>query len=488
MSTEPSTTTGELDPTPYIRTFAKDYAALAGKDPEQAQKKPEKKEKKIKPKKEKRKKQKKSKTAESEAPAFVVEEESKAEPLTQPEEPTQRTETLDEKIRRLAPPELASQSIPNETFALPQIAPGDIVQQQPDRADILARLKARALEEKYVAPIVAPIAEELPPPPLEVPKTQQESPFPLHTYKTDFQDHIKNEHASPFSVLAAEKDAPVQKAVPIKRNIGGFLAVALGIVLLVVGAGGVYAAYLYMSKNAPVLSIPSTPSLITPDSRIQLTGSGQQLLTALAQQAAEPLADGDVALMYVDESTTTPQGVQEEPASGGAFIAELNLAAPDILLRNIDPASMVGIVSASGETRPFFILRVDSYERTFAGMLQWEPTLYGELSELYPEYPLPVIPSQPVVISSTTTEATSTTKTAGKSIPQQKIVTSIAPNSNLPANEFVDETVESHTVRALKDNSGRTLVLYGYADKETLIIARNEAAFTLLLNKLTSGS
>jgi hypothetical protein len=365
-----------------------------------------------------------------------------------------------------------------EIISLPSIAPGDIVAggdiatQAPDddRAGILARLKQRALEHS-VAPVSQVLEPIIPTPPVvptpEIPIAPitpepivtvapkvviQEAPSPIHTFRTDFQDHVKEERASSFSVLAAEKDAHVRKRTPKKRNASGVLAIAGGVILLIAGVGGIFAAYVYMSKNAPVLSIATPSSLITPDSSVVLSGSGSDLLQALAVQGSQPLANNKIVLTYVNESTTTPQGVTEEPASGGAFIAELNLQAPDILLRNIDPTSMVGIVSAGNEARPFFILQVESYERTFAGMLEWEPSMYESLSTLYPEY------------------------------------AASGANSTLPAAQFIDETVDSHEVRALKDNSGRTLVLYGYADKQTLIIARNEAAFTLLLNRLQAGT
>jgi hypothetical protein len=82
-------------------------------------------------------------------------------------------------------------------------------------------------------------------------------------------------------------------------------------------------------------------------------------------------------------------------------------------------------------------------------MLGWETDMPEDLALLYPAYP----------------EAPQT------------------PGSGQVA-RFVDETVANHDVRALKDSAGRTILLYGYRDKQTLIIARDEAAFTALLVRL----
>ncbi len=165
--------------------------------------------------------------------------------------------------------------------------------------------------------------------------------------------------------------------------------------------------------------------------------------------------------MYVNQSTTTPQGTVESPASGGAFISALTLQAPDLLLRNIDPSSMVGLVHAGSQTAPFFVLRVTSYERTYAGMLEWEPSMLQSLAPLYPEYP-----------------EGNTGSTTNSSF----------DTSSAPEQQFVDELLGTVSVRALKDGAGRTLIIYGYADRRTLLIARDETAFQLLLSKLSTSS
>ena len=366
-----------------------------------------------------------------------------------------------------------------------------------DRAAILARLKERVATHQLenpqqpIVPIqpVEPISTSKMMPrnetPLEVPRIPvpqpplppvlpgQETSSPLHTYTSDFADRIDTQHASTFSVLAAEKDAVKPRQVPIapKKKSPAF-AIAMSVVLVLLGAGIAVGAYFYMSKNAPVNIVSGPSSLIATDSKVQLTGTGRTLLSALGAKAAEPLAANNVLLTYVDESTTTSQGVVEQQATGGAFITELNLPAPDILLRNIEPSSMVGIVHAANETRPFFILRVDSYERTFAGMLSWESTIQSSLQVLYPLYP---------AIAPQTTSATTNTSTSTKIFIPPVI-------TNAPTNQFIDEIVANHSARALKDTSGRTLLIYGYADKQTLVIARDEAAFTILLSRLATNN
>ncbi len=290
----------------------------------------------------------------------------------------------------------------------------------------------------------------------------QTTSTPLHTFSSDFSDRIDSERASRFSVLAAETDAHSAKAERPKSS-GGLVPVLIGVVLIIAGAVGIYAAYsVFHGRTAVTLSL-TPPSLITPDQSVELSGTGQNLLEALASQSQTPLPENTVLLTYISEATTTNAGSVEVPGSGNSFLEALGLPAPDILLRNIGSESTVGVVHAGTETAPFFIIRVTSYTRTFAGMLDWEPTMASDLAELYPPYPVTA-----TVISSST------------------------PGSNVAVpvtqpNQFIDEVVDNHNTRVLQDSEGRSIIIYGYADPQTLIIARDEDAFTLILSRLQTA-
>jgi hypothetical protein len=277
---------------------------------------------------------------------------------------------------------------------------------------------------------------------IQVPK---EKLSPIHTYKSDFSDHIDQQGASTFAVLAAENDAPRIKR-KVRRSSNKLLPVAAGFVLIVAGIGAAYGAYVVLGEKAPVPVLSTVVSSIVPDGRVELSTKSGPLIEALAAQANQVITSGSVIQTYITASTTNS-------GNSNSLFTAMNLQAPDILIRNTDPASTIGVVHAGTETRAFFILNVSSYERTFAGMLQWESTMPTDLVSLYPSYPAEA------VTSSTTPVAVGT-------------------------EGFVDEVVASHNARALKDASGKTVLLYGYADSRTLIIARDEQAFELLLSRL----
>lgn len=294
------------------------------------------------------------------------------------------------------------------------------------------------------------------------------SASPLHTYTSDFADRIDRQRASTFSVLAAQSDSrsdsgfrTATTVTPSKRR--GMLTMALAVLLILVGIGGIYAAYRFASTGEKTEVTLGVPSLIFADEKMELPGPDYR--QDLANAAAQPLVEGNILITYVTVASSTPLGLKSAPQPGGALIRLLSLGAPDILLRNVDVSSTVGVVSAGGQTSPFFVLRVNSYERTFAGMLGWENRMLSDLQPYYPQYETPI--PEPVVTATSTTQVSSL----------------IALPS---AAGFTDAIVSNIDVRVLKDGAGRTLILYGYSDKETLIIARDEAAFTTLVARLAA--
>jgi hypothetical protein len=284
----------------------------------------------------------------------------------------------------------------------------------------------------------------------------------LRTFSSDFKGATQAGGASAFSILAAQADAPRPVSATVETTTRSHgLAYALGATVLFVGGSlALYFSYTYFAAKSPVSITAAPAALIAGDDSTAISGTGSALLAALAGAANGNVPQGDVRLVYLTVSTSTPTGTVTGNETGGKLISALQLPAPSILLRNIGDSSTVGVIHAGSESRVFFILAATSYERTFAGMLSWEPTIGQDLASLYPSY------------SYTPPEDTST---------------STAPQPVPNAPRFVDETVESHDVRALKDGQGKTILLYGFRDERTLIIARDETSFTQLLARLSAS-
>jgi hypothetical protein len=259
-------------------------------------------------------------------------------------------------------------------------------------------------------------------------------------------------------VLAAQADAGRTATVIFKEKKPFPVGAVISVVLLLAGGGILYFAYHTITNQPASFFAPRVPSLIAPDERRELVS--QTLLSELAGVAEEPLPEGRVRVVYTAIATTTESGIRSVPQNGGALIEALALPMPDILARSIREESTVGIIHAEREQAVFFILRVDSFERSFAGMLEWESRIANDLATIYEPYP----------------------------VEQESVSTTTAPIETAIASSlsssFKDEVVQNRDVRVLRDEQGRALLLYGFRDKETLILARNEASYLALVERM----
>ncbi len=324
------------------------------------------------------------------------------------------------------------------------------------------------------APVTDPVQKSIPESPLApqsiVPEALPVSATLLKTYEGDFSQQMQDTHSSAATVLAAEQDSATgaPQILPEKSSPHSLLFGIAGSLLLIVSGIGVYVAYTKYLEKTLVIFAPVVSAPIFVDEREQLSGTGLDLSQALEQSVARMIAVGAVRLLYLETSTTTPDSV----------FSALRLPASDILLRNVNVAgSMAGVVNTDGRQSPFFILSVDSYSETFAGMLQWEPHLLQDLKQIFPPYSTPSLST-----FATSTVATSTTKVA-------KPMAKAASTPSIPKVQltFVDEIVANHDVRIYRDTAGQSILLYGYWNQTTLVIARDPAAFNEILQRLATS-
>ena len=350
---------------------------------------------------------------------------------------------------------------------------GDIATLQsggtPDLALFVEKSPSPA-ERLIEASPITPIQEstQLPPPtqePVEAPAFKPKEPAPIETYESDFSDRIKETNASHTTVLAAEQDSGPMLPEAVSKPQSSRINLAYifgGITLLVVGGVGMYFAYEYYSSSlAPVMIASTVSSPIFVDDREQISGVGATLLQAIEQSVTHSLASGTIRLLYKENMTTSD-----------SVFSDLQMPAPDILLRNVNATgSMAGVINVGGDQSPFFILSAASYSDTFSGMLSWESHMPSDLNALFPAYPTPA-PTSTVTVSTTT--ATTTT-------------TVVAPSTQTVAAGFHDETVNNHDVRVYRDTKNRVVLLYGYWNQTTLVIARNASAFAVILQRLATS-
>jgi hypothetical protein len=323
----------------------------------------------------------------------------------------------------------------------------------------LSPLKAQSTVTPTPIPTQIPKPEPPPPPPTQ--KVESVRLSPIETYSGDFLQRMKETHASTATVLAAEQDAStsgVPQDPPRKPPKSNIIYIIAGVILVLLGIAGSYIAYTsYLTKVEPIILAPTVSAPIFVDDKEKISGTNpKEILQAIEQSLTRPLAPNTVRFLYTDSATTTDNSV----------FSALQLPAPGALLRNMNASrSMAGIINAGDSQNPFFILSVTSYGDTFAGMLSWEPTMVRDLSALFPQYS-----------SATSTTATSSPQTTATSTTKSTVLIA----------SFRDEVIANHDTRVYYDSEDRSILLYGYWDQRTLVIARDRAAFTEIVGRLAT--
>jgi hypothetical protein len=292
---------------------------------------------------------------------------------------------------------------------------------------------------------------------------------PLQTFQGDITRAVQDTGVSVVSIAASEavrrSTQPLASGETAANTSRTWLFVVLGLVLL--GSAGGLLAFVLLPKEslqqeqtgvAPFIAVDETHAVVLPanaDPRTILT-----LLTSAKNKVS--LSLGLVEQLYVERAATSSNG-------SPSYIAVpqlLSLVAPTLseeFLRNTSPVYLLG-VHAFGINQPFLLLKADSYEQAYAGMLAWEGSMHQDLSPLFSYAPVPTT-QQPVPSISTSTASTT---------PQTPFVPS----------GFIDKIIANHDARVLQDQNGSVYFLWTFLDRHTLLITTNEATVREVVSRL----
>jgi hypothetical protein len=292
---------------------------------------------------------------------------------------------------------------------------------------------------------------------------------PLQTYERDVESVITQKNISAVDIAAAEsaRNGKNSAFIPqtqfdftkIKR-VGAFVAS----LLFVVGAGGLlYFAFLRPEPTAVNLTPANTPFIAVDDTQA-LVLAPEQLkrsilmnnLVALKEKTMISL--GLISRFYVTISSTSTAKTLPPAITAQTLLSTLAPNASDDFLRTLDPNYYILGIHTFDGNQSFLILKVDSYEQGFSGMLAWERTMQSELSPLFTRTPRPKISSEEIAVSSGT--------------PIQ-----ISPT------QFQDKIVENHDTRVIINDAGDILLLWTFLDRNTLVITTNEATLRELISR-----
>lgn len=339
-----------------------------------------------------------------------------------------------------------------------------------------ARVNAGALlEQEQHASLknTVPATPATPPPPRK--KTEEETTIaPLQTYKGDIESLIQTTNASTVSIAAAEAarraQTPLVDIAPainwqglVKRS--GMVIV--GVVLFVVAGGALYWTYQQLNTIVAIpTDIPSPFITVDKTTPIAVDLEAPQPVTLMntleAARNSSILQLGLIERFALFHTVTTETGDVPTSIDARAVLSNLAPNIPTRLLDTLTGVYVLGIHVYEG-TQPFLLLEVDSYERAFASMLEWEPNMRTDLLPLFAYEPRPRLPEE--VNFSAETELT----------PQ------------LLRTGFNDYIIDNRDTRVILNTAGDVLLLWTPLTPNLFVITTNEYTLRELISRLGTG-
>lgn len=319
-----------------------------------------------------------------------------------------------------------------------------------------------------------------PAPQIPLPPRNESIVQPLVTYQSDMQKYIQKNNVSNVTIAAAEAERRGKGDVAEPQKTRGSFWFKLGMIflgsLLVGGTVGTLGYVVYQFRALPAATNPQAP-VIAVDEVQNVFLSASETHTDALQKLSQ--AKDAVRLSVGLVAHLLPMSDTEEltPLDGKVFLGILAPTMPRELARSLLPTFLVGVHSFD-RNQPFVILKTDSYEQAYSGMLAWESAMLRDLSPLFAEPLQPTPLEAPVFATTTATSSQTATSTASvastTSTHSTTTVVIPAPQTTVLQSGFVDKILENHDTRVLQTNTGEVYFLWTFLDRGTILITTNQ--------------
>ena len=306
----------------------------------------------------------------------------------------------------------------------------------------------------------------------------------LETYKGDVEKYVREKNISVAGVATAESRranvrslqvsaiaAQEEGAREARTHSWGYYASLFGggLVCILLAVGVVYWVAT-RTGQLPIAPAPQAP-FIAVDGVVDILVDSNEDRTRLLTHLEKEKEASTLSLGLIEQlrpiAASANQTNQNSLTLIGAqsFLSLLSPSIPPNLLRTLGQQFLLGAHSFS-TPQPFLLLKTDSYEEAFSGMLAWEDTMRSDLLPLFAYTPSPhagrgATPQTPDSTQTTTSQQNSLSQTG-----------------------FTDAIVENHDARVLKNNAGDIYFLWTFLDRTTIVITTNEYTLREVISRL----
>ncbi|HBD24689.1 MAG: hypothetical protein A2566_03120 [Candidatus Zambryskibacteria bacterium RIFOXYD1_FULL_40_13] len=262
----------------------------------------------------------------------------------------------------------------------------------------------------------------------------------LRTYQGDVEEAVQKNSFSATTILVAEQKRKEENPETIDtpedaRDRNKFFAMAGGILLIL---GVLTVASIYYIKSREEIAVLEQTKTLMSFSREKLMPvtdltRDEFIDSILTEKRAFDLPVNSVLYINVVDKLNKPESID-------TLLSLLGPQMPSALKRAFEKEYMLGVYSFEAN-EPFIILKTKDFPSSYSGMLKWEENMVFDIGRLFS------VPEG----------------TAG----------------------FVDEAFRNKDLRVLKNDNKKTVLLYSFIDKNTLIITANENVLMAIISKYT---
>lgn len=312
----------------------------------------------------------------------------------------------------------------------------------------------------------------------EVDLKKSDSLPPIRTYKGDIEDLLKRGKTSTVTIAMAEDKRRIGKLLSTTEEeerlarSGSRVAIIAAIILIF--AGLTILGWFVFIRKTPIQTVPAyiASTIITADQSKEIAVDNLTRRSFIDKIIAEKNTL-NITLGSVAEFILTKGKAEEKKRiDTSTFMTILQTQAPSSLERSLAGEFVFGLHSGSGGYKPFIIFKTDSFQETFASMLNWETTLPNDLG--------------PIFLSGDTNQTNNLVATTTET----KMATSSetgATNGNFHL-KWSDAVLRNKDARVVKDQNGQIVLLYSFVDQKTLIITTNENTLKELMDRLRTAA
>ena len=292
--------------------------------------------------------------------------------------------------------------------------------------------------------------------PVDMPREHARPEGLIRTFKEDVQDLIKNQKLSMTKIKAIESDARVRETPYIERTVhqSSFVSIvfstflALGIVVAGTWYYTVFLQTTLSSQKTLAYGLLFTEGYEQVDITNKVPRAAREAFALVRKRGAFSI--GSLIELVPTARVRDEETGDSIPtrASSKELVRALGFRVPALFIETLGPLYMSGL-HVGDENIPFLILTTTSYDHAFSGMLSWEKSIEEDLA--------PFMSPQ---------------------------ATYTPPATAQGSQIFIDTVVRNFDIRILRDETGAIRILYGFADRNTIIITTRVETFLSIAERL----